>query len=282
LLALVHAKPDAVEWMVQILLGNGADPNVARPDGVTPLQLAVRRNHESSVRMLLRKGVNPEGVDLASAAPAIAALLRDAKRLTRDNVEPASRLARRDGSAFAVANPSGIPQVLINQFVTVAHANLDETKRLLRLCPDLLASRASWDELAVEGPAHLGNERNVLFLLEQGAPFSLPTAIMLGELGEVRRLLAADPRAAQAKGPHDWGLIWYSAYCKPRVEMATLLLDAGADIHANIRGRSVMHEAAVRNHVDLLEFLLARGADVNARSVSRFLPGTPLAVALRR
>lgn len=292
LLALQHPMDESAEWMVEVLLANGAEPNAVLADGSTPLHLAIKRTNEFSVRLLVRKGADWDQVDRGGVSPRALAtesglaplieLSHGPARLTRDNQEPAARFQAESGQALTVANPAGLPMVLINHFVTAAHFDLEETQRLLRICPDLLLSRASWDELAVEGPTHLGNERNTRFLLEKGSPYSLCTAAMLEDIPAVKRLLAADPRAAQAKGPHDFGVIWYTAFGQPKVDMAELLLNAGADVNANVRGRSVLHEAAARDYAELIEFLIQRGAEVNRRSASTFQLGTPLGVAVRR
>lgn len=287
-LALQHRDDAAVEWMTQILLGNGGDHAVRLPDGAAPLHQAARRGHAPTVRLLLRKGADPAAKDAAGktaseiAVPSVAELLRGATQQSRDNGELAGRLDLKAGGSFVVTNPPGIPQTMINRFISVAHANLEETKRMVQLCPALLNTRATWDELAIEGPAHLGFEPIVRYLLDAGAPCSLCTAVMLGETEVVQRHLAASSRAAHAKGPHDLAVLFYVAYGRPKPDLAALLLDHGADVNVNIRGRGVLHEAATRGHVELLEFLISRGADVNQRSISSFMPGTPLAVALRR
>ncbi|KAM0907958.1 hypothetical protein ACQ4PT_015780 [Festuca glaucescens] len=54
------------------------------------------------------------------------------------------------------------------------------------------------------------------------------------------------------------------------------LLDHGADLHQKRRGNvTLLHSAAIHGHSEIVEFLLSRGADVDALSVT----GTPLSVA---
>ncbi|KAK1625897.1 hypothetical protein QYE76_000212 [Lolium multiflorum] len=54
------------------------------------------------------------------------------------------------------------------------------------------------------------------------------------------------------------------------------LLDHGADLHQKRQGNvTLLHSAAIRGHSEIVEFLISRGADVNALSVT----GTPLSVA---
>ncbi|KAM0843917.1 hypothetical protein ACQ4PT_057404 [Festuca glaucescens] len=54
------------------------------------------------------------------------------------------------------------------------------------------------------------------------------------------------------------------------------LLDHGADLHLKRRGNvTLLHSAAIHGHCEIVKFLLSRGADVDALSVT----GTPLSVA---
>ncbi len=100
-------------------------------------------------------------------------------------------------------------------------------------------------------------------------------AVKRGEGDRVRALLAADPsliRVADEEG--STGL--HHAAWKGHPEVATLLLDAGADVNAQNRnahwGGTPLHAAAHGNQRVAVELLIARGAEVNATSCNGRTP----------
>ena len=115
------------------------------------------------------------------------------------------------------------------------------------------------------------------FLAYLGSPVSACTASMLGLADNVKSIVKADTNCLRERGAHDLPLLAYTAFGKERVDIAALLLDAGADIHTRGFGQTVLHFAASKGHIDLAKLLLERGADVNATSKG----GTPLAAARR-
>ncbi|GAA6027238.1 hypothetical protein JCM8097_002513 [Rhodosporidiobolus ruineniae] len=57
------------------------------------------------------------------------------------------------------------------------------------------------------------------------------------------------------------------------LEIVTLLLGAGADVHAlNNKGVTALHYAASKGHVSIGRLLISKGADVNARDKANQLP----------
>jgi ankyrin repeat protein len=63
------------------------------------------------------------------------------------------------------------------------------------------------------------------------------------------------------------------------VEIAELLLGAGADVHARSLGQTSLHIAAGKGYVELAQLFLDHGADVNAAANIRGASLTPLALA---
>ncbi len=230
----------------QILLGNGANPNGAGVDGVTALQLAVERRLKPAVELLLRKGATPT----AEATALVGQVRRDyyGGRLTKP-------LPQTD-----------LPQEWINAFAVAAHTDLDQVKKLSKLCPELALTRATFDEIAIEAGAHMGRPDIVYHLAALGAPVSTCTAAMLGSAKMVRELLAADPQRLHERGAHDFPLLWYTAFGKQLLDVAEALLAAGADVNVNILGSSTLHVCAEQGHIELAQILLSKGLDLRMRT----------------
>lgn len=99
----------------------------------------------------------------------------------------------------------------VKEMVAVAHFDLARVKELLRKQPPL--AKASWDwgfgdwETALGAASHVGQRAIAEVLLEQGAPPTLFSAAMLGQLDVVKAWLTAVPEALHARGPHSIPLI---------------------------------------------------------------------------
>lgn len=265
-LAVDHPDPALAGELVDVLAGNGGDPNAPQGDGVTPLQSAQAAGRTEIVRLLALNGA--EGAD---------------PRLPRNH--RTSRFSyTADGSRFERPEPPAYPWPVINEFVAVSHGNLARMKELLALYPQVLHANASWEELGVEAGAHVGFKDGVRFLLDRGAPASLPTAAMMGMAAHVKRLLDEDPKRIWECGAHNMPPTWFPAIGggeADHVETARLLLDAGADPNAHKRGQTALHWAARGGQMEMAELLLSRGARVDAPARTPQGDTTPLDHALK-
>lgn len=103
---------------------------------------------------------------------------------------------------------------LVQEFVGVAHTDLERTKALLAKEPGLV--NATWDwgagdfESALGAAAHMGNAPIANFLLENGARLDLYAAAMLGKLEIVRAVLETFPEAINIPGAHGIPLITHA------------------------------------------------------------------------
>ncbi len=90
-------------------------------------------------------------------------------------------------------------------------------------------------------------------------------AVAAGDAHRVAALLAADPGLVAAKAQNDTeDLPLHTAATAGHVEIARLLLDAGADVDGPDIDRSTpLDVAALRSQPEMVDFLIARGADVN-------------------
>lgn len=292
-LAAEFPDAEAAEEMVEAMASNQADPNVPQPDGRTPLHAAAAEGRTEIVRILILNGARSEArdregrtpLDLARRANQVEtqALLARADTLPRNH--RTSRFAyNASGEPFRPQPAPTVPQPLINQYVGLSHGNLAKVRELLQGHPGLLYTDAAWSELSVEAGAHVGYRELVQFQLDQGAPLSLCTAAMMGKAAFVKRLLAEDAKRIWEHGAHNFPPLWFAAVGgrpdqKPdsaaQLEVTKVLLEAGADIDAHKRGRTALHFAAQTGQMELVELLLARGANPNTRTRGKD-PETPL------
>lgn len=241
--------------MIETLVGNGAPPGARKTDGTTPLHVAAFHGHAEAARIVIRRGADPAAADKNGQSAAqvatgdAVALLRNADSIVRD-----CQTAR-----FSGRDTHGLPQMWINEFVIAAHFDFERVKRLHAQCSDLLLTRSTWDEIAVEAAAHMGREDMANFFIEKGSPVSLSTACMLGLMGDVKKLLAEDPNRVHERGAHDFPAIWYAAFGKERADMLELLLDGGADPRAGMMGNTIVQLAEKKKYNRLLEILRSRG-----------------------
>ena len=268
------------------LLGNGGEANPPQRGRSSVLHGAAATGNLVMIRLVLRKGGDPELRDEAGRTPLqvaedlghseAAALLRDHGSVVRDH--RTSRFAyTADGSAYAATDLSGYDPVLRNRMVGASHFNLEVATEITDRFPDLATAISYSDEAAVEAAAHIGRRPVARLLLERGAPYSLPTAGTMNDLPWARRLLEEDPLRVNERGAHDFAMMWYTAIGGDGVEMAELLLEHGADLEQEYLGTTALHVAVRRGRENLTSFLLERGADPDAVGRKFALEGeTPL------
>lgn len=285
LAAVSHSDHTKATEMSRFLLMNASDPNARRSDGKSVLHLAAARGYDDLVEMLVHRGASAEVRDRDGQLPVDVAKGEAISVLRRAPAIERAHFARRytqdlRGNPVTRDDTNGIPQELINQFVSVAHFDFEKVKQLQKLCPTLAMTRATWDELAIEAAAHMGLAPMAQFLADLGAPVSTCTATLLGAQDLVKRLVQEDRGCLRERGAHDIALLAYTAFAAERVEIAEFLLEAGADVHARSLGQTTLHFAAGKGHVELARLLLDRGADVNSTAKVRGADRTPLAIAL--
>ncbi len=103
---------------------------------------------------------------------------------------------------------------LVEEFVGMAHGNLERVKELLAQEPALV--NATWDwgggdfETALGAAGHMGRKDIASYLLEHGARIDIFVAAMLGKLEIVEAALSAYPEAKEVPGPHGIPLITHA------------------------------------------------------------------------
>ena len=95
---------------------------------------------------------------------------------------------------------------LAKEMVGVSHGNLARVKELVSRHPSL--AKASWDwgfgdwETALGAASHTGQRSIAEFLIDNGAPQTVYSAAMLGQLELVKAFAAVTADISQLRGPH--------------------------------------------------------------------------------
>ena len=258
---LLYAVLAGDDETVRVLLDNGADVNDASPDGVSALMLALTKRHEGLALLLLDRGAAPN----------------------YDRRRPAGDRQARAAGARGPAPPETAAEAVDFAGYTALHvAAATGQHRALRA---LLAAGADPD-------ARMDRPKRFTDAFEVGV-FASPGAGRLTQVGttpfmvaaktvdvEAMRILAeagADPfattddgttalilaaglgkRAAQDITYYDWDQ-------HKAIDAARYALELGLDINAaNDWGATALHGAVYHAAGDLIRFLVAHGADIDA------------------
>lgn len=167
----------------------------------------------------------------------------------------------------------------IREFVIAGHGNLPKVKEMLAADPALLNVSYQWAEndweTAIQAASHVGAAPVAEFLLARAAPLAIYTAAMLGRKDEVQQMLDDDPELVQMNGAHGIPLLPHAAL-SGNVELVRLVYERGAQEGASY----ALHNAVVKNHVELVRWLVATGKpDLGWKN---FEGKTVLAVAAER
>jgi len=145
-------------------------------------------------------------IDRRSLLKSSALLLYPVLNATLPTVDPAPPAGRPDGDGGVhELYPTQDPD-LVREMVGVSHFSLEKVTALVGDRPTL--ARAAWDwgfgdwETALGAASHMGQREIARFLISQGAPPTLFSAAMQGQLEVVKSIVLALPGIERVKGPH--------------------------------------------------------------------------------
>jgi len=157
-----------------------------------------------------------------------------------DPVWPSPEPAR--GAPADDSFPSQHP-ALAKEIVGVSHGNLARVRELVQQHPSL--AKASWDwgygdwETALGAASHTGRREIAELLLENGAPATLYSATMLGQLDVVKAFLAAMPGAQRIRGPHGLSLMVHAKLGGPLSASVVTYLESLGDADLPMRNEPI-------------------------------------------
>lgn len=110
--------------------------------------------------------------------------------------------------------PKAIDPKIVNEFVKVAHSDLDRVKEMIKEYPLLLNSSWDWGggdfETALGAAGHMGLKETANFLLSLGARVDIFVLTMLGKTDIVKAILKDYPTLLNSKGPHGFTLLHHA------------------------------------------------------------------------
>jgi hypothetical protein len=122
---------------------------------------------------------------------------------------------------------------LAKEIVGVSHSNLARVRELVQQHPALAKASFDWGygdaETALGAASHVGRREIAELLIENGAPPTLFSATMLGQLDVVKALIAATPGAQRMRGPHSISLLTHAKIGGPKAESVLKYLESLGD-----------------------------------------------------
>lgn len=269
------------------LLADGADVNTAQADGTTPLHWAAYHDDFDLAKVLIKADAKVDAANRYGMTALSIACQNGSQRMVD--------LLLESGADCDLALPGGETPLM-----TAARTGRSgPVKSLLKHNANVNATEQR-GQTALMWAAAEGHTEVVDLLLEAGADFRTPLksgftpfffAVREGKIGVCKRLLAAgiDVNAAMQvknsgnKGPNSGTSALLLAVENGHFELASTLLEAGADPNDNRRGYTALHaitwirkpvrgdgdpapEGSGRtSSLEFVEKLIEQGANVNAR-----------------
>jgi uncharacterized protein len=156
----------------------------------------------------------------------------------------------------------------------------DESERLETILNDAPALAASRDDEGVSAVLHAlyhGRSEMAEVVAVYLPELDIFEAAALGRSGRVRQLLERDPALARAQSPDGFTALHLPAFFggPGTADAAQALIEAGADVSARSENSFwvlPLHSAASGGHADIVEILLAAGAEPDPRQRHGWTP----------
>ncbi len=286
---MAAVKAGATE-QVRSLAASGADLNARQGDGAGALHWAAHRDYTQMVRLLLDSGADVDAQDDHGVTPLALASLNAS--------EGVAAMLLEAGADANLARSTGVAPI-----ITAARVGSSEVVReLIRHGADVNAAERSRGQTALMWAIAENHSEVARLLVEAGAAVTVRTkhgftpllfAAQQGNVEVAQLLLAAgadvNESAPDGIGGNTNAFVRYTdgtqahtllvAIDSAHREIALFLLEQGADPNHNGAGRTPLHSAVQQKMPEVVEALLARGADPNAR-LERPLPYVSRAIKL--
>jgi uncharacterized protein len=249
LTALLYASREGCTECAKAMIAGGVDVNLQDPQGVTPLIMATQNLHFDTAAVLIKAGADVNRWDLWGRTPLYMTVdvntLPHGGRADRPSLDETTGLDVIRMLLEAGANPN--PQLkLLPPYRNQGADRGVDTMLTIGTTPLLRAAKA------LDAPA-------AKLLVDHGAKLDLPN-----NRGITPVMAAAGMGSVDADTR---GYYTTDDTAQRSVDTLRVLLDAGADVNSRgPRGLTPLHEAARWGWNAAVQFLVERGADINAKS----------------
>jgi ankyrin repeat protein len=258
----------------ELLIKAGADPKVANRHGVTPLALAAINGNAAMIELLMKAGVDPNTA-LAEGETALMTAARTGK------LDAVNALLANGANVNAKEGSRGQTALMW----AAAEGNTAVVEALTRKGAEI-GARSNGGLTALLFAAREGKIDTVRALLKAGAGVNETT---IPPPAITRTSVPGYALGQRPQGPTSALLL---AVGSAHFELASVLLEAGADPNAATQGWTALHEmtwarkcgqgdnnpcprgTGTMDSLELARRLVARGANVNARMTQRAAMGT--------
>jgi ankyrin repeat protein len=264
---------------LRALVAQRVDVNAAEPDGTTALHWAAQRNDVATLERLLRAGADARAANRYGVTPIYLAALNGSA--------PAIRALVAAGADANTAMPDGETVVM----TAARTGDAGAIRALVEAGADVNAREPTRGQTALMWAAAEGNVDAIRALVAAGADVdarshggsfsALLFAVRGGHIAAARALVEAGADVNQTLSDGTSALVL--AVINAHYELASVLLDLGADPDASAQGWTALHQIAWSRRpnagfnlpgpvatgsvdsLDLVAKLVRHGADVNAR-----------------
>ena len=158
--------------------------------------------------------------------------------------------------------------VVVDELIAaIKRRDVAAVKRLIDREPALAGARAASGETPAIVAIYWRSAESLELLLARGAKLDVFEAAAAGRLERVRELLAAHPELITARAPDGWTALHLAAHFR-HLPVVELLLSRGADVNArseNSHANTALHAAAAGGaDRALLQRLVQAGVEVDA------------------